>query len=131
MTRFVLACGRLFGSTAIMVGMGVILTGAGNGQTGGAPALRVMPLPRSVEMGSGELVIADHFHAVTSGDHDARLDAALERFLWRLDRQCGEIRRGQFSATEPGAPIPRLHLRCTWRGRAQPCRAWMRTRAIS
>ena len=104
MTRFVLACGRLFGSTAIMVGMGVILTGAGNGQTGGAPALRVMPLPRSVEMGSGELVIADHFHAVTSGDHDARLDAALERFLWRLDRQCGEIRRGQFSATEPGAP---------------------------
>ena len=74
------------------------------GQASAASALHVMPLPRSVYMGSGELVIADHFHAVTSGDHDARLDAALERFLWRLDRQCGEIRRGQFSATERGAP---------------------------
>ncbi len=104
MTRFGLECGRRFGCAAIMVAMGAVLPSAVNGQAGGAQALHVMPLPRSFQMGSGELVLTDNFHAVIGGDHDARLDAALDRFLWRLDRQCGEIRRSQIDANEPGAP---------------------------
>ncbi len=103
MSRFGLGFGREFGCAAIAVAMGAILPGTVNGQAGGVQALHVMPLPRSFQMGSGELVLADNFHAVIAGDHDARLDAALDRFLWRLDRQCGEIRRSQFSAATPDA----------------------------
>jgi hexosaminidase len=60
--------------------------------------LNLMPLPRSVEMGQGELVLGEHFHAGFTGNHDARLDAALERFLYRLDRECGGIRHAQHYA---------------------------------
>jgi hexosaminidase len=105
MGRSAVAPGRRFGFVAIAVVSGLIMTGAGYGQSSGANPLHVMPLPRSVQMGSGKLVLGDNFHAVIAGDHDARLDAALDRFLWRLDRQCGEIRRGQFTANEPDAPL--------------------------
>jgi hexosaminidase len=60
--------------------------------------LRLMPLPSSMQQGQGTLALNAHFHAGFSGAHDARLDAALDRFLWRLDRQCGEIRRMQSTA---------------------------------
>jgi len=100
MGRYSLAGVGRCGAIALMVAMSGV---SAVGQAGGAPALHLMPLPRSVEAGSGELVLADHFHAVIAGDHDARLDAALDRFLRRLDRQCGEIRRGQFNANQPGA----------------------------
>lgn len=98
-----LGCGKTLalGAWAVIVGWTGALASA---QAASAPPLHVMPLPRSVEMGQGELVLADHFHAVIAGDHDARLDAALDRFLWRLDRQCGGIRRAQFNANQPGAP---------------------------
>jgi hexosaminidase len=72
---------------------------------GTSSALRLMPMPHSVQAGQGFLSINAHFHAGFSGNHDARLDAALDRFLWRLDRQCGNIRRMQLSA---GASDPRL-----------------------
>lgn len=65
--------------------------------------LHLMPLPSSIERGSGYLVLDNHFHATFSGDHDARLDAALDRMLFRLDRQCGSIRRAQKEAA-PDAP---------------------------
>jgi hexosaminidase len=69
-----------------------------------AAKLRVMPLPRSVEMGQGELRLDGRFHAGFSGGHDARLDAALDRFLVRLDRECGGIRRAQHDAKD-GDPL--------------------------
>src|ERR1700686_4236469 len=67
--------------------------------------LRLMPLPRSVETGAGHLVVDSHFKAAITGDHDARLDAALDRMIMRLDRQCGEIRRSQYGTASTGSPI--------------------------
>ncbi len=63
-------------------------------------SLHLMPLPHRVEPGTGSLTLDSHFHAGFSGPHDSRLDAALERFLARLDRQCGGIRRAQ-SESQP------------------------------
>lgn len=70
------------------------LTFSASAQSG--PALHVMPLPQSISLQSGSLALDDHFHAGFDGSHDARLDAAVDRFLRRLDRQCGGIRRAQF-----------------------------------
>src|SRR5579871_821269 len=61
--------------------------------------LNLMPLPRSITMGAGSLNLS-HFNAGFTGQHDARLDAALDRFLDRLDRQCGEIRRSQYQSRD-------------------------------
>jgi hexosaminidase len=63
-----------------------------------AQQLHLMPLPRSVTLQPGQLVLDSHFHAGIDGNHDARLDAALGRFLERLDRACGGIRRAQSDA---------------------------------
>jgi hexosaminidase len=78
-----------------------------NGQ---APELHVMPLPRSVQMGSGRLTLDTHFYAGFSGSHDARIDAALDRFLVRLDRQCGGIRRAQFTNGSGSSPVLTLKV---------------------
>jgi hexosaminidase len=57
-------------------------------------------------MGSGRLPIDGHFHGGFTGQHDARLDAAFDRFLTRLDRQCVEVRRAQFTNASSGsAPV--------------------------
>ena len=68
-----------------------------------AESLHVMPLPRSMQMGQGQLVVGNDFKAGIDAPHDARLDAAFQRFLTRLDRQCGGIKRVQHDAA-PGAP---------------------------
>jgi hexosaminidase len=70
-----------------------------------AAPLRLMPLPRSVTMGTGHLVIDEHFNAGFAGAHDARLDAALDRMIVRLDRQCGGIRRSQYMSRSGGSPV--------------------------
>src|SRR3954452_2260603 len=64
----------------------------------GAAGLNLMPQPRSITRGTGSLNVGTHFNAGFAGQHDARLDAALDRFLYRLDRQCGEIRRSQYTS---------------------------------
>jgi hexosaminidase len=68
-------------------------------------ALHVMPLPRSVELGTGQFTLNDHFYAGFSGAHDARLDSALDRFLTRLDRQCGGVRRAQYTNGSGSSPV--------------------------
>ncbi|MDE3186470.1 MAG: family 20 glycosylhydrolase [Acidobacteriota bacterium] len=71
---------------------------------GNAPErLRLMPLPGHVESGAGYLVLDTYFNAGFSGSHDARLDAALDRMLARLDRHCGEVLRAQ-AASGDGSP---------------------------
>jgi hexosaminidase len=80
--------------------------------------LKLMPLPRSAEMGSGQLVIDNHFKAALEGTHDARLDAALDRMIVRLDRQCGEIRRSQYAAGAGGSPVLTLTLKVAGPGGA-------------
>ena len=62
--------------------------------------LNLMPLPRSVTKATGKLNLNAHFNAGFAGPHDARLDEALDRFLTRLDRQCGEIRRSQYMSRD-------------------------------
>jgi hexosaminidase len=61
-------------------------------------SLPVIPLPRSVQLGSGNLVLDAHFHAMIDGAHDARLDAAFDRMLTLLDGRCDGIRRAQATA---------------------------------
>ena len=56
--------------------------------------LHLMPLPSSLQMGSGELALDGKFHAAIEGAHDAR-----------LDRQCGGIRRAQQDAAASAAVL--------------------------
>src|SRR5436305_9989712 len=66
----------------------------------GAAGLSLMPQPRSITRGTGSLNLGTHFNAGFAGQHDPRLDAALDRFLYRLDRQCGEVRRSQYASRD-------------------------------
>ena len=75
-----------------------------------ATPLNLMPLPRSVQRGQGSLNLTTHFNAGFVGTHDARLDAALDRMLIRLDRQCGEIRRAQYMAHDAISPVLTLKV---------------------
>jgi hexosaminidase len=95
-----------------MVAMAGLMTGVSvSGQAAGGEKLHVMPLPGSVQMGQGELVLGADFNAGIAAPHDARLDAALDRFLARLDRQCGGIRRALHDAAARGeGPGPAVAL---------------------
>ena len=72
--------------------------------------LRLMPLPRSVTVGAGHLSLGTHFAAGFAGAHDARLDAALDRMMRRLDRQCGDIRRAQYLSASGGSAVLTLKV---------------------
>jgi hexosaminidase len=69
-----------------------------------------MPLPSSLRMEQGSLALNTHFSIGFSGDHDARLDAAVARFVVRLDRTCGGIRRLQHGAAPGDAPLLLLQV---------------------
>lgn len=51
------------------------------------PQLDLMPLPQSVQLASGQLLVNQSFSVGLTGDKDARLQAAVTRFLRRLSRQ--------------------------------------------
>jgi hexosaminidase len=53
------------------------------------PQLNLMPLPASVQSGSGQLLITQAFSVALSGNRDASLEAAVERFQSQLSRQTG------------------------------------------
>ena len=82
--------------------------GVAVGEESGAADL--MPLPRSISRGTGSLNLSTHFNAGFAGGHDARLDAALDRFLNRLDRQCGEIRRSQYTSRDAASFVLTLKV---------------------
>ena len=77
-----------------------------------AAPLPLMPMPRTVTQGQGELKIDSGFGAVTNGSSDSRIDAAVKRFLTRVERQTGQplIKPGQ----------PRLVIDCRERGGDYP-----------
>jgi hexosaminidase len=52
-------------------------------------ALRLMPMPSSVQMEAGQFVVDPSFTVGISGPSDIRLQHAVERFLDRLRRQTG------------------------------------------
>ncbi|HET7892648.1 MAG TPA: family 20 glycosylhydrolase [Candidatus Sulfotelmatobacter sp.] len=53
------------------------------------PQLNLMPMPASVQMGSGQLAIKQSFSVAAPGSRDASLDAAVQRFTTQLSRQTG------------------------------------------
>ena len=53
------------------------------------PQLNLMPMPASVQTGTGQLPITQSFSDAVAGSHDASLDAAIQRFVTQLSRQTG------------------------------------------
>jgi hexosaminidase len=53
------------------------------------PQLNLMPMPASVQLGTGELVIDRSFSVSAAGAHDASLDSGVQRFVADLSRQTG------------------------------------------
>jgi hexosaminidase len=78
-------------------------------------SLNLIPIPLSVKIETGNLVLDSKFHAGIDGTHDSRLDAALDRFLQRLDRECGGTRRAQ---AEGGANAANMLIKVAGPGRA-------------
>jgi hexosaminidase len=53
------------------------------------PQLNLMPMPASVQTGTGQLVITPSFSVAVTGSHDASLDSAVQRFVKQLSKQTG------------------------------------------
>jgi hexosaminidase len=53
------------------------------------PQLNLMPLPASVQQGSGMLPVTQSFSVSVTGAHDPALDAGVRRFVAQLSRQTG------------------------------------------
>jgi hexosaminidase len=51
--------------------------------------LNLMPMPASVQAGTGQLAINQSFSVAVGGSHDAALDSAVQRFTDQLSRQTG------------------------------------------
>lgn len=54
-----------------------------------APPLNLMPMPASVQVRSGQLLITQSFSVSVTGARDASLDSAVQRFTAQLSRQTG------------------------------------------
>src|SRR5215467_2277544 len=63
------------------------------------PQLNVMPMPASVQTGSGQLAITASFAVSVTGTHDASLDREVQRFQTQLSKQTGIPMRPQSGAT--------------------------------
>jgi hexosaminidase len=68
------------------------------------PQLNLMPMPASVQTGSGQLPITQTFSVAATGFHDASLDGAVQRFIAQLSRQTGIPFR-----PKAGTPTLELH----------------------
>jgi hexosaminidase len=53
------------------------------------PSLNLMPMPSSVQLGSGQLPIDQTFSFATAGFHDAGLEGGVQKFVAELSRQTG------------------------------------------
>src|SRR6266478_3127655 len=71
-------------------GMGILILGAllhPTMTTAQQPALNLMPVPASVQSGTGSLRVDSSFSVALSGHSEPRLDRAVARFLRQLARQ--------------------------------------------
>jgi hexosaminidase len=69
------------------------------------PQLNLMPMPASVQPGTGQLTITQSFSVAVTGTHDASLDSEVQRFQATLSRQTGIPFR-----SKPGsAPALQVH----------------------
>jgi hexosaminidase len=53
------------------------------------PQLNLMPMPSSVQQGSGQLAITQSFSIAINGTHDSALEAGVQRFTKQLSAQTG------------------------------------------
>ena len=53
------------------------------------PQLNLMPMPASVQQGTGQLPINQSFSVAVTGARDASLDGEVQRFVTQLSRQTG------------------------------------------
>ena len=53
------------------------------------PQLNLMPIPASVQQGSGQLPITQTFSVSVTGAHETSLDSGTQRFISQLSRQTG------------------------------------------
>src|SRR5215472_14528942 len=61
--------------------------------------LNLMPLPASLQQGSGQLAITQSFSVAIKGTHDPALDAGVQRFTKQLSTQTGISFRTKEGAT--------------------------------
>ncbi|MGA8432518.1 MAG: family 20 glycosylhydrolase [Candidatus Sulfotelmatobacter sp.] len=54
-----------------------------------APQLNLMPVPSSVQLGSGQLIIDSSFSIAVTGDDDVTVKDGIDRFVSQLSRQTG------------------------------------------
>ena len=69
------------------------------------PQLNLMPMPASVQPGTGQLPITRSFSVTVTGSQDASLDREVQRFQLQLSRQTGI----PFRATPGAAPTLQIH----------------------
>jgi hexosaminidase len=74
-------------------------------QTPSQPPLNLMPMPASVQLGAGQLVIDRSFAVSASGARDSSLDSGVRRFVADLSRQTGIPFRPKAGA----APTLQIH----------------------
>jgi len=65
----------------------------------GPPQLNLMPMPASVQEGTGQLAISQTFSVTNTGFHDASLNEEVQRFVTQLSRQTGIPFRPKAGAT--------------------------------
>ena len=64
-----------------------------------ASQLNLMPMPASVQQGSGTLPIVQTFSVSTTGVHDPALEAGVQRFIGQLSRETGIRFQSQAAAS--------------------------------
>jgi hexosaminidase len=67
----------------------ILLTLASSLAAQSQPQLNLMPMPASVQPGTGQLLITRSFSIAVSGAHDASFDREVQRFQTQLSRQTG------------------------------------------
>src|SRR5262245_42444300 len=90
---------------------------AQNSQPSDMPKHNLMPAPASLRFQSGRLPVSDSFAIAVNGHSDARLAAAIERMVRRLEARTGlTFARGLASEEAKAA----LVIRCQGAGKAIP-----------
>src|ERR1700719_45804 len=75
----------LMGSIVLMLALYLVPFASAQTQ----PQLNLMPMPASVQPGTGQLPINQSFTVAVTGAHDALLDEEVQRFVAQLSRQTG------------------------------------------
>ena len=83
--------------------VGIVLDGLIVAQS--QPQLNLMPMPASVQAGTGQLLITQSFSVAVSGVRDASLDEEVQRFQTQLSRQTGMT----FYRQAGSAPTLQIH----------------------